>query len=121
MNRGVARSGLMILFVAMVAACGDMAPPYARCGGSDDCNSEADTCYRLRFQRGDGTEADGRFCSQGCDAETLCPEGGVCLALTADASGTMICYAPCDVAEDCYAGLRCTPVDGADVASVCMP
>ncbi|NCQ59472.1 MAG: hypothetical protein GW913_02235 [Myxococcales bacterium] len=122
MRRAPARLAWAALFGLAALSCGgDQAPPYAQCGGSNDCSADADTCYRLQYQRSDGSQADGRFCSLPCDAATPCPDDGVCLSLAADPSALTICYAPCDVAEDCYAGLRCTPVDGASVASVCMP
>ena len=113
---------LSLMAMLTLSACASTtAPPYAECGGSGNCAGPADTCYRLRFTRSDGSAADGKFCSAACSADATCPDDGVCLALAGDASGRSICYAPCASSADCYAGLRCTAVTGARVPSVCMP
>lgn len=115
------RAALLLSAFCLLASCADVAPPYASCGGSDDCGAGADACYRVAFTRSDGSAADGRFCSRSCSSDTDCAAGGVCLSLAGDGSGTAICYAPCSVSADCYAGLRCTPTTGAAAGSVCMP
>lgn len=121
MTHGSVRALIVAALLTLAACGGDIAPPYAECGGSDDCAAPSDACYRLRFSRSDGTMADGKFCSAVCTSDAMCPDEGVCLALAGDASGQTICYAPCTSAAACYAGLRCTSVRGASVASVCMP
>jgi len=121
MTRRLALGSLMACLLALGACSGNAAPPYAACGGSDDCTAEADACYRLSFTRADGSLADGRFCSAECASDASCPDDGVCLSLAADTSRRTICYAPCATSSDCFAGLRCTMVSGAGVAAVCMP
>lgn len=106
----------------VLCACGTDAPPYAGCTEGDDCGDGSDGCYSVMVDRSDGTEETGALCTRRCETDADCPDDGVCLALAGDSSGTQVCWATCDVALDCYAGLRCTGVDGAPgVASICLP
>jgi len=51
-----------------------------------------------------------------------CPDDGACLALEGDAEERLLCWSRCDVSGDCYAGTRCTQVEGApDVDRICLP
>lgn len=105
----------------LLAGCGTSSPPYAACVDDLDCPAPSDACYRLRFTRSDGTEADGRMCSAGCATDADCPEGGVCLALEGDPGETFFCAQRCEVSAHCYAGLACTMVDGERTMQVCLP
>lgn len=102
-----------------VAACAGDVPTYGPCDDARDCSGD-DRCYRLRFDRSDGTEGDGKLCSRPCASDDDCPDDGTCLALAGDVGATFLCLERC--AElDCYQGLACTPVTGADVGPLCLP
>lgn len=113
---------LLVLAVMLATACGADAPPYAGCQEGTDCGDGSDGCYRVTLTRTDGTEDEGALCTRSCESDSDCPIDGVCLALAGDPGGAQVCWATCDVALDCYAGFRCTGVDGAEgVTSICLP
>lgn len=107
------------LLLALLVGCAGDTPTYAPCDDSRDCNG-ADRCYRLRFDRSDGTEGDGTLCSRACAEDDDCPGDGVCLALAGDAEGTFVCLERCPEAG-CFEGHACTPITGSDVGPVCLP
>ncbi|MBX3275178.1 MAG: hypothetical protein KF729_33240 [Sandaracinaceae bacterium] len=111
---------LVALVALALAGCGANAPTYAGCTDEADCAEDADACYRLLFDRTDGSRAEGNLCSRGCATDADCPLGGVCLALDGDPSATRFCAAPCARSADCYADFVCTPVSGMDLA-LCLP
>ncbi|HJL17000.1 MAG TPA: hypothetical protein RMH99_15150 [Sandaracinaceae bacterium LLY-WYZ-13_1] len=115
--------GLLVLAGALaLTGCGAGAPTYAACTDDLDCSEPSDACYRLRFTRTDGTEADGRLCSLGCASDADCPEGGACVALDGDPEARFFCAARCETSTDCYAGFACTRVEGADrTMQLCFP
>ncbi len=100
-------------------ACGANAPTYAACTDDADCATAADDCYRLLFERTDGSTADGNVCTHECATDADCTEG-VCIALDGDPSATFFCARECVVSADCYADFVCTPVEGMGLA-VCLP
>jgi hypothetical protein len=113
---------LAIAALALAAGCGSGAPPYAACVDELDCPAPSDACYRLRFTRSDGAEADGRLCSLTCASDEDCPEGGACVALEGDPENTYFCAQRCGASADCYAGFACTMVEGADrTMQLCLP
>lgn len=117
----VTKLALASLAVLLSTACGSSSPPYAACVDDLDCPAPSDGCYRLRFTRDDGTEADGAMCSAGCATDDDCPEDGACLALEGDPTATFFCAQRCAVSGDCYAGSACTMVDGERTMDVCLP
>ena len=114
-------AGSTALALLLLTACGSSSPPYAACVDDLDCPAPSEACYRLRYTRDDGSEADGRMCSAGCASDADCPEGGACLALADDPTGTFFCAQRCEASADCYAGLACTMVDGTQTMRVCLP
>lgn len=121
------RAARVLAAVALLAwgtasGCVAEGPPFTRCSGGEECAPPSDGCYALRFTRSDGSEGEGRQCTLRCGGDVACPEGSVCLVLEGDASETPLCFALCDVAEDCFVGSRCTAVEGEEeVMSVCLP
>jgi len=108
-----------LVAVALVG-CGAGAPTFAGCADDLDCADAADTCYRLRFTRSDGSDADGNLCTRACATDADCGSNALCIALEGDPSGTFFCAARCEVSADCYADFVCTPLDGASAAA-CLP
>ena len=104
----------------LLASCGAGAPTYAACEDDLDCSDPSDACYRLLFDRSDGTSADGNLCSRPCAEDLDCPLSAVCVALAGDPSSTRFCAAACSVSADCYAGFACTRVEAMDL-SLCLP
>jgi hypothetical protein len=120
--RGRFARAALAAVVALAAGCGSGAPPYAACTDDLDCPAPSDACYRLRFTRSDGAEADGRLCSAACVGDEDCPLGGACVALEGDPAGTFFCAQRCAVSADCYAGFACTAVEGAErTMQLCLP
>lgn len=103
---------------ALVGCRGDV-PTYGPCDDARDCGGD-DRCYRLRFDRSDGSEGDGKLCSRPCASDDDCPGEGVCLALAGDVGETFLCLERCPELG-CFEGLACTPVTGADVGPLCLP
>lgn len=110
----------LALSVGLLAtACSAGAPTYAACVDEADCADATDACYRLIFDRTDGSTAEGNLCTRACATDADCPDG-VCLALSGDPSGTFFCARRCAVSADCYADFVCTPVEGMDLG-LCLP
>jgi len=68
---------MRILIVLLFAACaGDSPPPTGRCTGQfyDACSTEDDCVGALCQNFLD----EFQVCSRACDANTPCPDGGVC-------------------------------------------
>ncbi|MEM9069612.1 MAG: hypothetical protein AAGE52_13955 [Myxococcota bacterium] len=108
-----ASTALLILSIA----CSSTNPLYAPCGDSSDCGGDAEGCYRLRFQRSDGSEADGRLCTKPCVSDAECPNG-LCAALAGDPDETFLCFETC-AGETCFEGQACTTTAGAGM--LCLP
>lgn len=109
----------LALLVGPMTGCGAGAPPYAECVDDLDCPN---TCYRLLFTRSDGTEATGQFCSNACEGDADCPEGGACIGLEGDPADSLFCVARCETSADCYVGLACTQLEGAaELERACLP
>ncbi len=109
---------------ASAASCGGDPVPYAPCESASDC-VEADFgmgCYRLRVTRTDGSEASGGVCSRTCEQDMDCPNGGLCIALSADPARTRFCVASCERDRTCQPPHRCTPLaeEGAGLHA-CLP
>ncbi|MCB9597794.1 MAG: hypothetical protein H6719_34070 [Sandaracinaceae bacterium] len=105
----------------LLAACGAGAPTFADCADDLDCADAADTCYRLLFDRTDGTSADGNLCTHECATDADCGADGLCIALDGDPSASFLCARRCTVSADCYADFVCTPLDGAMDLAACLP
>ena len=105
----------------VLLGCGSGAPPYAECVDDLDCGEPSDACYEVRLGRTDGTEATGAFCSATCASDAECPEGGACIALAGDPTGTFFCADRCVTAADCYAPFACTTIEGVAAMQVCLP
>ena len=80
----------LIALGALATACGAGAPTYAGCADEADCADQGDACYRLIFDRTDGTTADGNLCTHECTTDADCTDG-VCLALGGDRVCQMVC------------------------------
>lgn len=104
----------------LLAACGANAPTYAGCVDDLDCAEGEDTCYRLLFDRTDGTTADGNLCTRECATDADCDEG-LCLSLGGDPAATFFCARACAVSSDCYADFVCTPLEGEPGLAACLP
>ena len=104
----------------LLVACGAGAPSYAGCTDDLDCAEATDTCYRLIFDRSDGSEADGNLCSRDCTSDSECGADASCISLAGDPSMRFFCAARCTVSSDCYADFVCTPLDSMDSA-LCLP
>ncbi|MEZ4336390.1 MAG: hypothetical protein R3B82_07160 [Sandaracinaceae bacterium] len=109
----------LIALGALATACGAGAPTYAGCADEADCADQGDACYRLIFDRTDGTTADGNLCTHECTTDADCTDG-VCLALGGDPASTFFCAHPCTASVDCYADFVCTPVEGMTLG-LCLP
>lgn len=103
----------------LLIGCADD-PLYGPCDTAGDCADPADGCYELRYDRSDGTSAEGRTCTTRC-RDGSCPNGGRCLALAGDPSGTFLCFAPCETSMDCFEGHACTETSGAGDSKICLP
>lgn len=103
----------------VLVGCGGDVPTYGPCDDARDCAGD-DRCYRLRFDRSDGSEGDGKLCSRPCANDDDCPGEGACLALAGDVGETFLCLERCPELG-CFEGLACTPVTGADVGPLCLP
>ena len=115
---------LLLLASFLLAGCSST-PLYAPCDEGSECEGPADGCYRLLFERSDGSEGDGTLCSRGCASDADCRDGA-CLALEGDPDGTFLCFEACGegtpaAERGCYDGHTCTPVTGASVDAVCLP
>lgn len=108
------------LLVLLLSACGPGAPTYAECVRAADCGEADDTCFRLLFDRTDGSVGEGNLCSRECRADADCPEAGVCIALEGDPEARFFCAARCAEAADCYASFTCTSIAAMDL-SLCLP
>ena len=104
----------------LLLGCGAGAPTYAGCEDDLDCSDPNDTCYRLLFDRTDGTSAEGNLCSRGCAEDLDCPLDSVCASLAGDPSMTAFCAQRCSSASDCYADFACTEVEAMDL-TLCLP
>ncbi|MCB1004154.1 MAG: hypothetical protein KDB35_08205 [Acidimicrobiales bacterium] len=109
----------LLLGFVLCIGCGGDVPTYGPCDDARDCGGD-DACYRLRFDRSDGSEADGKLCSRRCASDEDCPGDGVCLALAGDPDATYLCFERCPD-EGCFEGLACTPVTGVEVEPICLP
>lgn len=109
----------LVCSVCLAGAGCSSAPMYAPCDDSGDCGGAADGCYRLLFDRSDGTQGDGTMCTKRCVGDADCPGAGVCLALAGDPDRTFVCFESC-VADRCFDPHACTPVDGTDT-DICLP
>jgi hypothetical protein len=113
---------LSVSSVGGLLGCAADGPPFTRCAGGEECAAPADGCYELRITRSDGSEATGRQCTLRCAGDQDCPDASVCLVLEGDPTSTPLCLATCALPSDCFAGSRCTDVDGPlEVMSVCLP
>ena len=108
-----------LLLLGLIGCADD--PLYGPCDSASDCAAPADGCYELRYDRSDGTTAEGRTCSIGCGRDASCPNGGLCLALEGDASETFLCFATCETSMDCLEGHACTETTGGAGSAICLP
>jgi len=116
----VRRALSFAVVVLSLGGCGADAPTYASCEDDLDCSDPNDACYRLLFDRNDGSRGEGNLCSRGCVEDLDCPLDAVCTSLAGDPSMTRFCALVCTVADDCYADFACTSVEGMDL-SLCLP
>lgn len=113
------RRALPLAFV-LLSACGAGAPSYATCEDDLDCTDPNDACYRLLFDRTDGSSAEGNLCSRPCEDDLDCPRSGACISLAGDPSMATFCAQRCTLASDCYADFACTAIEAMDL-SLCLP
>jgi hypothetical protein len=95
----------------MIAQLGSIGDP---CQVATDCSGgELAGCYPEVFQTGEPGFPDG-YCTQTCDAATVCPAGSVCVAFAA--GGTASCLDSCAAGDGCRDGYVCLTQGG-----VCFP
>ena len=119
----VANLGIAIWASVTLLGCASPSAVYSSCSSSDECGSPAQGCYRLRFHREDGSQAEGTLCTLSCTSDTECPERGLCIAFSGDPERTFICVQECSDEGRCPAPFRCTPIRVSDVtvSFVCLP